>query len=148
MTSSETAPPSTSALPPLAPTVWPTVAFADADAGIRLLTEVLGFVVTTAHRDDDGAVMHAEARWPDGGGIMFGTAGKPGLWSGLGATGMYVSAADAAAVDGAWERVQSVGEQHGLTVVDPLFEADYGSHQFTVRDADGNLWCIGTYLGE
>jgi uncharacterized glyoxalase superfamily protein PhnB len=136
-------------LPPLSPTVWPTVSFADADAGMRALTDVLGFVVTALHRDDaSGAVVHGEARWPEGGGVMFGTAGKPGPWGALGAQGMYVSATEAATVDAAWKRVQEAGDRHGLAVVDPLADTDYGSHQFTVRDADGNLWCVGTYLGE
>src|SRR5690606_9151339 len=68
--------------PPM-PTVWPTVSFTDVDAGVRLLTEGLGFVVTALYRNDDGVVVHAEARWPDGGGVMFGSRGKPGAWGAL-----------------------------------------------------------------
>jgi uncharacterized glyoxalase superfamily protein PhnB len=130
------------------PTVWPTVHFADADAGMRMLTDLLGFVVTALHRDESGEVVHAEARWPDGGGVMFGTDRKTGPWGELGPQGVYVAAAQAATVDAIWDRVQAAVDQDRVTVVDPLAEADYGSHQLTVRDADGNLWCVGTYLGE
>jgi uncharacterized glyoxalase superfamily protein PhnB len=126
-----------------APTVWPTIGFTDVDAGIRLLTEVLGFTVTAMHRGDGGVVEHAEARWPDGGGVMFGSRGKPGVWGALGPQGVYVVAAEAATVDTAWTRVS--GE--GLEVTDALHDTDYGSHQFAFRDRDGNVWCVGTYRG-
>ena len=129
---------------PPPPTVWPSVGFTDVDAGIRLLTEGFGFVVTALYRDDAGTVEHAEARWPDGGGVMFGSRGKPGLWGALGPQGVYVVAADAATVDAAYQRVQSMD---GVEVLEKLTDTDYGSHQFGVRDADGNLWTVGTYRG-
>ena len=84
---------------PPAPSVWPTVSFTDVDAGLRLLTEGLGFVVTALHRDEDGTVAHGEARSPDGGGVMFGSRGKPGAWGALGPQGVYVVAAEPATVD-------------------------------------------------
>ncbi len=127
-----------------APTVWPSVGFTDVDAGIRFLTEWLGFTVTACHREDDGTVAHAEARWPDGGGVMFGSRGKPGDWGALGPQGVYVVAADPATVDAAWERVRALP---GVEVLRELHDTDYGSHEFGVRDADGNLWSVGTYRG-
>jgi uncharacterized glyoxalase superfamily protein PhnB len=127
-----------------APSVWPSIGFTDVDAGIRLLTEGFGFVVTAVHRDDAGVVHHAEARWPDGGGVMFGTRGKPGDWGALGAQGVYVVAAEAATVDAAWERLS---RWDGAEVLQALHDTDYGSHEFGVRDRDGNLWSIGTYRG-
>ena len=129
---------------PPAPTVWPSVGFTDVEAGIRLLTESLGFVVTAVYRADDGTVEHAEARWPDGGGVMFGARGKAGAWGALGPQGVYVVAAEAATVDKVWERVKSFD---GVEVLTELGDTDYGSHQFDFRDADENLWCIGTYRG-
>ena len=127
-----------------APTVWPTVGFTDVDAGVRFLIEGLGFVVTDLHRDDAGIVQHAEARWPDGGGVMFGSRGKPGPWGALGARGVYVVAAEAATVDAAWKRLS---ERDDVEVVQELHDTDYGSHEFGARDADGNLWSMGTYRG-
>ncbi len=129
---------------PPAPTVWPSVGFADVDTGVRLLTDGFGFVVTALYRGDDGVVEHAEARWPDGGGVMFGSRGKAGDWGSLGPQGVYVVAADAATVDAAWERVRVIA---GVEVVESLHDTDYGSHQFGVRDHDGNLWTVGTYRG-
>ena len=79
---------------PPAPTVWPSVGFTDTDAGIRFLTEGLGFTVTACYRGEDGTVEHAEARWPDGGGLMFGSRGHTGPWGALGPQGVYVVAAD------------------------------------------------------
>lgn len=141
----DTSTPQYADLPPLAPTVWPSVSFTDTDAGIHFLTEVLGFVVTALYRDDTGKIQHAEARWPEGGGVMFGARGKPGEWGALAASGVYVVARDPATVDTVWERVKSAA---GVEVVDALTDTDYGSHTFSVRDADGNLWSLGTYLGE
>ncbi|MFN2555451.1 MAG: VOC family protein [Nitriliruptorales bacterium] len=131
-------------LPPPVPTVWPSVGFTDVDAGVRLLTEGLGFIVTAMHRDEEGTVVHAEARWPDGGGVMFGSRGKPGEWGALGPQGVYVVAAEPRTVDAAWERVRSLD---GVVVLRELHDTDYGSHQFDIRDADGNLWTVGTYRG-
>lgn len=129
---------------PPVPTVWPCVGFTEVDAGVRFLTQGLGFVVTAMYRDDAGTVEHAEARWPDGGGVMFGSRGKPGPLGALGSQGVYVVAADAATVDAAWDRVRTM---NAVEVLHGLHDTDYGSHQFDVRDADGNLWTIGTYRG-
>ncbi|MFD2094312.1 VOC family protein [Blastococcus deserti] len=129
---------------PPPPTVWPSVGFTDVDAGVRLLTEGFGFVVTAMYRDDAGAVVHGEARWPDGGGVMFGSRGKAGAWGALGPQGIYVVAAEPGAVDDAWKRVTAI---EGVEVLQPLHDTDYGSHQFDVRDVDGNLWTLGTYRG-
>ena len=135
---------SSAALPPPAPTVWPSVGFVDADAGVRFLTEGLGFVVTAMHGADDGTLQHAEARWPDGGGVMFGSRGKAGPWGALGPQGVYVVAAEPATVDAAYARVRAM---EGVETLRELHDTDYGSHQFDVRDGDGNLWTVGTYRG-
>jgi uncharacterized glyoxalase superfamily protein PhnB len=145
--STQHAEPSTSLSGPPAPTVWPSVGFADVDAGVRLLTDCLGFVVTATYRGDDGTVEHAEARWPDGGGVMFGSRGKAGAWGALGPQGVYVVAADPATVDRAWARVTALAADLGVEVLRELHDTDYGSHQFDVRDRDGNLWTVGTYRG-
>lgn len=128
---------------PPRPTVWPSVGFTDVDAGVRLLTDVLGFVVTAMYRSNDGTVHHAEARWPDGGGVMFGSRGKPGAWGALGPQGVYV-VAEASTVDEVWKRVRAA---EGIEVLQELHDTEYGSHQFDFRDRDGNLWCVGTYRG-
>ena len=137
--------PTTQHLPAPTANVWPSVGFTDVDAGIRLLTEVLDFVVTAIHRDEAGTVIHAEARRPEGGGVMFGSRDRPGEWAALGAQGVYVATAHVATVDALWARVQ---EADDVEVTLPLEDTDYGSHTFSIRDRDGNLWSIGSYLGE
>ncbi len=58
--------------------VWPILTYRDAPAAMEFLTNAFGFEERAAHtREDDPSVIeHAEMRWPLGGGIMFGTAGK------------------------------------------------------------------------
>lgn len=75
---------------------------------------------------------------------MFGSRGKAGEWGSLGPQGLYVVAAEAATVDAAWQRVKAVD---GVEVLREPYDTDYGSHQFDIRDRDGNLWSIGTYRG-
>jgi uncharacterized glyoxalase superfamily protein PhnB len=133
-----------SQLPPPGPSVWPTIGFRDVDAAVRLLTGGFGFVITAMHHSEDGTLEHGEARWPDGGGIMFGARGKPGEWGALGPQGAYVVAAEPETVDHAWKRVLKLD---GVEVLHELHDTDYGSHEFSVRDADGNLWTMGTYRG-
>jgi len=58
--------------------VWPCLNYADAPTAIGFLTG-LGFVeVLTVPGDADGLVAHAEHRWPEGGGVMLGSAGRDG----------------------------------------------------------------------
>jgi len=135
----------TTTLPAPAPSVWPSVSYTDVDAGVRFLTDVLGFVLTALHRDDDGTVVHAEARWPDGGGVMFGSRGKDGEWGALGPQGVYVVAAEAETVREVWQQVQ---EADDVEVLRPLHAVPYDPATFAVRDRDGNLWSVGTYRGE
>jgi uncharacterized glyoxalase superfamily protein PhnB len=75
---------------------------------------------------------------------MSGSRGKPGDWGALGPQGVYVVATDPGTVDAAWERVRGLS---GVQVLHELHDTVYGSHQFDVRDADANLWTLGTYRG-
>ena len=59
------------------PTVWPCINYRDARAAIRFLTEAFGFVETlVVPGETDDVVVHAELRWPEGGGVMLGI-GRP-----------------------------------------------------------------------
>ncbi|MFC0004511.1 VOC family protein [Micromonospora siamensis] len=75
---------------------------------------------------------------------MFGSRGKPGAWGAPGPQGVYVVTARAATVNEIWSRVRTNRE---VEVVTELHDAGYGSHQFDLRDAGGNLWSVGTYRG-
>ena len=54
--------------------LWPTLSFRDTDAMIAWL-EAIGFTDPHVYRDeqDPSVVVHAEMKWPGGGGIMFGS---------------------------------------------------------------------------
>lgn len=126
--------------------VWPVLTFKDAPAAITFLSEAFGFEATGVYTDESNPsiVVHAEMRWPLGGGIMFGSAGKDDGPFGTripGNDSVYVVCDDP---DGLFERATAAGAQ----VVRGLADEDYGSRGFTVRDPEGNLWSFGTYAGE
>ena len=76
-----------------APQVWPTLRAHDALALIRFLVEAFGFEETVVYADGD-QVHHAQLSWPEGGGIMLGSArpasDSPGAPSLPGSFGAYV----------------------------------------------------------
>jgi uncharacterized glyoxalase superfamily protein PhnB len=126
-------------------TVWPTLNYVDALAGIRFLVEVFGFeeamVVTGA---DPTVVEHSQLRWPEGGGVMLGTANREGnVFSerAVGQASIYVVTDEP---DPLYERVMAAG----VELVRDMRDEDYGSRGFSVRDPEGNIWSFGTYRGE
>lgn len=126
--------------------VWPTLNYRDARAAIRQLVEVLGFTERAVHADpsDDAVVVHAELHWPEGGGVMLGTADRPdNVFSQMptGSASVYVVTDEPRPIHD-----RCVAE--GLTFVRELREEDYGSLGFSVRDLEGNIWSFGTYRGE
>jgi uncharacterized glyoxalase superfamily protein PhnB len=128
------------------PSVWPVLAYRDARGAIDFLAKAFGFEERACYalEDDANVVVHAEMRWPDGGGIMFGSAGRDDSPFGQRAPGndsVYVVCDDP---DALFERATAVGAE----VVRYLRDEDYGSRGFTVRDPEGNLWSFGTYAGE
>jgi uncharacterized glyoxalase superfamily protein PhnB len=126
-------------------TVWPTVNYLDARAAIRFLVDVLGFVERAAYTEgsDESVIVHAELRWPEGGGVMLGTANRPdSVFSQMpvGASSVYVVTDDPASV-----HARAVAA--GTELVRDLAETDYGSLDVSVRDPEGNIWSFGTYRG-
>jgi uncharacterized glyoxalase superfamily protein PhnB len=126
--------------------VWPGLTYRDARAASAFLVEAFGFEERAMYaRDDDPAVIvHAELRWPRGGGVMFGSAGKDDSPFGKripGNDSVYVVCDDP---DALFARATAAGAE----VVRGLTDEDYGSRGFTVRDPEGNLWSFGTYAGE
>ena len=120
--------------------------YRDAPAALDFLADAFGFEKPPATReiDDPSIVEHAELRWPLGGGIMLGTAGKDDSPFGQrqpGNDSVYVVCDEP---DDSFERAAAAGAE----VVRGLQDEDYGSRGFTVRDPEGNLWSFGTYAGE
>ena len=125
-----------------APQVWPTLRARDARGLIRFLAEAFGFEETAVYGDGD-LVHHAELSWPEGGGIMLGSAKdapddpwplRPGTF------GAYVVTARP---DELFARATATG----ATVVMAPYDTDYGSREFIVSDPEGNRWSFGTYAG-
>ncbi|RSM83893.1 glyoxalase [Kibdelosporangium aridum] len=126
------------------PGVWACLRYNDADAARVFMTEVLGFTEMLTVRDDNDntRIVHAEVKWPESGGIMYGSGGThedypqpvPGTqW-------IYVVTQD---VGGVHKRVVEAG---GKVVSEPQ-DTEYGSHNVTVADPEGNIWTFGTYPG-
>jgi uncharacterized glyoxalase superfamily protein PhnB len=123
--------------------VWPALRYDDAPGALRFLIGVLGFREALVVPDDAGDITHAELRWPEGGAVMLGsTKHGEGAHSQIrpGANSVYVVSDH---VDEIHERCRAAGAD----IVSELEDTDYGSHTFTVADAEGNLWTIGTYRG-
>jgi uncharacterized glyoxalase superfamily protein PhnB len=126
--------------------VWPIVTYKDGRAAIKFLQSAFGFEQVAVHADenDDSLVVHAELRWPRGGGIMLGSSGageEPfrNLPTGIALIYLVTDEPDAL-----FDRATAAGAK----VERPLRDESYGSRGFTVRDPEGNLWSFGTYAGE
>ena len=126
--------------------IWPTLNYIDAPAAIKFLVDAFGFESTlvVVDKGDDQVVEHAQLRWPEGGGVMLGTANRqanPFSQRPTGAGAVYVVTADP---DSVHDRALGAGAQ----LYQELRNEDYGSRGFSVTDPEGNLWSFGTYSGE
>ena len=111
------------------------------------LTDVLGFSVSDAFHDPAGNLAFAQLVW--GNGVIFISArpSSDNPWAAVGPSSISLVADDEAAVKGIYARVLAAqGEVVREPQVSrtPLFPD--GSYQFDVRDAEGNLWTIGTFM--
>ncbi|GLZ31710.1 glyoxalase [Lentzea sp. NBRC 105346] len=124
--------------------MWPGLSYHDALGGIRFLVEAFGFVEhLVVPGETAGEVVHAELLWPEGGGVMLGSAvrsaGEVEATS-PGAASVYVVTSEPDAV---YARCMAAG----ATEVRGLKDEDYGSRGFTVKDPEGNRWSFGDYRG-
>ena len=121
-------------------TVYPGLQYADADAGMKWLEDVLGCKRREDHRDDDGNVVHAEVEFQSAV-LMLSSAGvgrEPFRSLPAGGHLVYIAIDE---VDALYDHVREAGGDIALEITD----TDYGSRDFTVRDPEGNLWAFGTY---
>ncbi|MER7727086.1 VOC family protein [Streptomyces sp. NPDC096323] len=123
------------------PTVYPTILYEDAKAAIKTLTEGLGFTQEAVYEGEDGAVMHAELSCGNGR-VMLGSKGRGGVFAQAmqkaGPAGVYVVVDE---VDAHHARAV----EHGVEILMPPTDQDYGSRDYMARDAEGNVWSFGTY---
>jgi uncharacterized glyoxalase superfamily protein PhnB len=130
----------------IAPTLTPSVVYDNAREAIRWLTTVLGFRVATVYDDPGGGVAFAELVWRTG--VVFVSdrprSGNP--WAKVGPASIALVAKDAETVHRHYERAVAAN----ANIVRPVHETRTpafpdGSHQFDVRDPEGNLWTVGTF---
>ncbi|MER5730829.1 VOC family protein [Streptomyces sp. NPDC002138] len=123
------------------PTIFPTLLYRDAQAAIKQLTEAFGFTQAAVYEGEDGAVMHAELAYGNGM-VMLGSKGRGGVFDAAmadgGPTGVYIVVED---VDAHHRRAV----EHGVEILMPPTDQDYGSRDYMARDGEGNIWSFGTY---
>jgi uncharacterized glyoxalase superfamily protein PhnB len=127
-------------------TLTPTVSYEDPAAAIRWLTNVLGFTAAAVYEAPDGTPFFAQLVWRTG--VVFVCARPPAdnPWAKAGPASIALAAENAEAVDRIYERAL----KDRADIVRPVHVArtpmfPEGSHQFDVRDPEGNLWTVGTY---
>ncbi len=124
----------------IAPTLTPSVLYNDPRQAMRWLTDVLGFWAAGVYEDPDGSVAHAELVWRTG--VIYVSGRSPNSpWANVGPTSIALAAEDAETVDRYYQQAVAAGAE----IIRPLHDAPYGSHQFDLRDPEGNLWTVGTY---
>ena len=116
--------------------LWQAMSFRDPDTMMTWLSAV-GFVEHATHRNEEGAVVHAEWLWPEGGGIMFG-ADTEGIVRNAGGSATYLVCDDP---DTRFDKAVAAG----ATVVRPMADQEYGGRGGSVADPDGNQWSFGSY---
>lgn len=124
--------------------IWPVLTYKDGPAAIRFLVDAFGFEEAGVYTDDkdERVIVHAELRWPGGGGVMLGSVGageEPFTNRPTGTASIYVATDEP---DALYERAVAAGAR----IARELRNEDYGSRGFTARDPEGNLWSFGTYV--
>jgi uncharacterized glyoxalase superfamily protein PhnB len=128
--------------------MYPTFLYQDAKAAIAALTESFGFVKGAVYEGEGGIVQHAELSYGNGT-VMLGSKGRGGLFdqamTGAGPSSVFVVVAD---VDAHHRHTVEHGAAHGVKILMPPTDQDYGSRDYMAQDAEGNIWSFGTYVPE
>jgi len=119
--------------------IYPTLRYKDAPAAVAFLTEVLGLRADFVVPGPDDTIAHAQLAWGNEL-IMLGSAvgNERGISSAVGGCCIYLAIDDP---DAHHDRAVAGGAEVAMGLTDQ----EYGSREFAVRDAEGNLWCFGTY---
>ena len=126
------------------PVVWPSIRCGDTRTLIDFLVAAFGFEEQFTVPGEDGkGIIHAEIRWPGGGGVMLGDAERGDaihLALPFGPVSIYV-------VTDQPDALHDRAVAASATIVKGLRDEDYGSRGFSATDPEGNLWSFGTYAG-
>jgi uncharacterized glyoxalase superfamily protein PhnB len=123
--------------------IIPAMRYRDPDAAVTWLTEAFGLTEHNVYRDDTGGVGHAELAYGDDV-IMVSGPRDPG-WLGGGTADPLASPISIYVVVDDPQAHFDRAKAAGATVVRDLEHMDYGSHEYSARDPEGNLWSFGTY---
>jgi uncharacterized glyoxalase superfamily protein PhnB len=122
-------------------TICPTLLYADAQAAVRMLTEAFGFTADAVYTGEGNRIVHAELSYGTGV-VMLGSKGREGMFSeamrDAGPAGVYVVVEDA-------DEHHRRAAAHGVEILMPPTDQDYGSRDYMARDTEGNVWSFGTY---
>lgn len=128
------------------PQLFHSLTYADADRGMGFL-ETLGFTrVLVVPGAGPLEVAHAEYRWRDTGGVMFGSVREDNPHATADMVGQakcYLVVETDAEVDEAYDRVTRAGARS----IAPPEDQPYGGRSCTVADHEGNQWSVGSYAG-
>ena len=123
-----------------APSIYPALRYRDAAAAIDWLCDAFGFERKMVVEGEGGRIEHAELSFGTGM-IMLGSVRdvEKDPWpQEPGKSGIYVAVGD---TDAHYDRARAAGAE----IVQPIFDTDHGSRDYTCRDLEGNLWAFGTY---
>lgn len=123
--------------------IYAAVRYADPNSAVDWLCKAFGFEQVEVHHDENGVVGHAELSF--GAGRIMVSGPRDAGWLGGAAAEPLASPISLYLVvdDPVAHHDRAVAE--GATVVRGLEHMDYGSHEYSARDLDGNLWSFGTY---
>lgn len=119
--------------------IHPVARYADARAAISFLERAFGFTPRAVYDGPDGSVAHAELAFGAGtiGLSSAGPVDPANVWTTV-REGVYVTVADP-------DQHHARALAAGARIERALKDTDYGSREYTARDADGRLWSFGTY---
>lgn len=123
--------------------IYAAMNYTDPDKAVDWLCAAFGFTAEEVFRDDAGVVQHAVLALGTGK-VMVSGPRDPGWLGGTAATPLASPISLYAVVDDpVAHRDQAAAE--GATIVREPEHMDYGSHEYSARDPEGNLWSFGTY---
>ena len=124
------------------PQLFQCFRYADAEAALTFMA-ALGFTERLVVRDGD-AIVHAQLKWRDNGGVMLGSRRDDDLASYYGTGVCNLVVEDDAAVDATIARAVDAGAR----LVQEPKNPPHGGRSGAVADPEGNLWNIDSYPGE